>query len=368
MILEPIIPDYTGACLSNVIPAFLEHKIIGSGWIPEEILNANQVVILLIDGLGFNQFQEAKHSELTPNLAKMKLQKITTVAPSTTATALTSLTTGKPPGEHGIVGYKINVGNQLLNSLRWTTGRGVAVNDINPISFQPVTPFIGEKIPVISPIEFSESGFTSAHLRGADYLGYSMPSNMPQIISNSISQGYRLVYSYYDGLDKVGHIHGLGTYFNAEIAMIDFIVGQILETLPSKTGLLVTADHGMVNVGNSVIQINSEILQQTNIISGEARFLWFHPTRGCESNLLTELDNLYSEYAWVRSKEQILDEGWFGRQVSAQARERLGEIALLAREPVAFIEKDRPGPKLIGRHGSLTEAEMYVPLITAFKD
>ena len=54
------------------------------------------MVILLIDGLGFNQFQEAKHSELTPNLAKMKLQKITTVAPSTTATALTSLTTGKP--------------------------------------------------------------------------------------------------------------------------------------------------------------------------------------------------------------------------------------------------------------------------------
>ncbi|MEC7292387.1 MAG: PglZ domain-containing protein, partial [Actinomycetota bacterium] len=72
--------------------------------------------------------------------------------------------------------------------------------------------------------------------------------------------------------------------------------------------------------------------------------------------------------AWVRTKDQILDEGWFGRQISDQAKERLGEIALLARDPVAFLDKENPGPKLVGRHGSLTETEVYVPLITSFKE
>lgn len=363
-----VIPDYAGACLSNITPALLEHDIIGSGWIPDSILKAKKVVLVLVDGLGYQQFQASEEKGLTPNLTTMDLQRIITVVPSTTATALTSLTTGRPPGEHGIVGYKVNAGNKVLNTLRWTAGKGGVAGEIDPSSFQPVIPFLGKEVSAISPAEFANSAFTSAHLRGADYQGYYLPSNMPELISNSLRHNNRLIYAYYDGLDKVGHIHGVGPYFDAEIAFIDYLVGAIFQALPSKTGLIVTADHGMVNVDDSVILIDDGIMDRTSFLSGEARFLWFHTERGVGDSLLFDLEDLYGDCAWVRSKEQILDEGWFGRQISNEAKRRLGDIALLARDPVAFAERGRAGPKLVGRHGSLTAAEMHVPLITMFKD
>ncbi len=368
MMNDPVIPDYTSACISNIIPALMEHSAIGNGWLPDEVLKAEKTVLLLVDGLGHEQFLASKETGLAPNLEKMNLGRMMTVAPTTTATALTSLTTGRPPGEHGIVGYKVSVGNQVLNSLRWTTGSGTALNEINPSSFQPVPPFLGEEVPAISPVEFINSGFTEAHLRNTGYEGYFLPSNIPNLISKCLSEGSQLVYAYYDGLDKVGHIHGLGPFYDAEITFVDYLVGQIYKVLPSDTALIVTSDHGMVNVGDSVIEIDDSIMRRTDILSGEARFLWFHPTRNNHDSLFSDLEDLYSDCAWVRTKDQILDEGWFGRQISDQVKERLGEVALLAKEPIAFLDGKKLGPKLVGRHGSLTDAEVYVPLITTFKE
>ena len=368
MSIDPVIPDYTSACLSNIVPALLEYPVIGSGWLPDEVLTAQKIVLLLVDGLGYEKFKISEQRDLVPNLTKMNQERIMTVAPTTTATALTSLTTGRPPGEHGVIGYKVSVGNQILNSLRWTTGNGSALNEINPSSFQPVPPFLGEKVPAVSPAEFRKSGFTEAHLRNTHYEGYFLPSNIPHHIAQCLDRDNRLVYSYYDGLDKVGHIHGSGHFYDAEITFVDYLIGQIYEMLPRGAALIVTSDHGMVDVGDSLIEIDNSLVQRTDTISGEARFLWFHPLRGNHDSLLQDLEDLYSDCAWVRTKEQILDEGWFGRQISNQTKERLGEIALLARDPVAFVDKDNLGPKLVGRHGSLTETEVYVPLITSLKD
>ena len=97
MTIDPIIPDYTSACLSNIVPALLEHPVIGSGWLPDEVLTARKVVLLLLDGLGYEKFKISEQKEIVPNLAKMNHKRIMTVAPTTTATALTSLTTGRPP-------------------------------------------------------------------------------------------------------------------------------------------------------------------------------------------------------------------------------------------------------------------------------
>ncbi len=79
----------------------------------------HQIVLLAIDGLGWEQLQERR--SLAPTLASMDGGPITTVAPSTTSTAMTSFTTGLTPGEHGIIGYRIHVHQQILNVLRWST-------------------------------------------------------------------------------------------------------------------------------------------------------------------------------------------------------------------------------------------------------
>ncbi|MBJ7294443.1 MAG: alkaline phosphatase family protein, partial [Ilumatobacteraceae bacterium] len=84
---------------------------------PATVRGAQRVVVLLIDGLGWNQFQT--HQHCMPTLSGFEGSFITTVAPSTTATALTSLTTGLSPGEHGLLGYRIDMGDTVMNVLRW---------------------------------------------------------------------------------------------------------------------------------------------------------------------------------------------------------------------------------------------------------
>lgn len=367
MTVNPVIPDYAGACISNIFPAILEHKVIGEGWIPDEILKAKQIVILLIDGLGYEQFINCKGKGLVPNLDNLSQTKIQTVAPTTTATALTSLTTGKSPGEHGLVGYKIRIGTQVLNALRWTTGHGSAIKEIDPISFQSVEPFLGSAPSVISPSQFENSGFSEAHLRGGDYSGYWLPSSIPMLIRKSLESGSDFVYAYYDGLDKVGHIHGINEFYDSEICFIDDLIGRIVNSLPKDVALIVTADHGMVDVGDSLIFLDSEIMGLTEELSGEARFLWFHAERGATKELVELLEDLYSNTAWIRTREQILDEGWFGKKISEIAKSRIGEVALVAREPVAYLPQGKTGPDLKARHGSLTTAESYVPLLTMLK-
>ena len=127
---EPLLPTYDGACITNVVPALLEPGDDAPPWLPAVAAEADRVVLLVLDGLGWTQLQSRRH--LTPTLASMEGGPITTVAPSTTATALTSITTGMTPGQHGVVGYRLAVEGEVLNVLRWSTTGGDARQTIPP--------------------------------------------------------------------------------------------------------------------------------------------------------------------------------------------------------------------------------------------
>lgn len=359
----PIIPDYGGACVSNIVPALLQHAEIGRGWVPDEVLDARQVVVLVIDGLGHEQLIARR--ELAPTLTSMLQRSITTVAPTTTATALTSIATGTSPGEHGLIGYKVWVAGEVLNSLRWSSALGDARDRIDPAELQPVTPFVGTKPVVVSQAQFADSGFTNAHLRDTEYTPYWLPSSIAVEVGTALRRGDRFVYAYYDGIDKIAHITGLGDAYDAELRYVDRLVADVIEALPTGAALVVTADHGQVQVGESMISIGPDVLDATAHLSGEARFVWLHAAGGRAQDLLDRAVEAHADVAWVVPVDQVVDEGWFGAQVSAPARARLGDVALVAHEPVALVDPDRPGPQLESRHGALTAAETLVPLATA---
>lgn len=359
----PVIPDYAGACVSNIVPALLEHADIGRGWIPDSVLEAKQVVLLVIDGLGYDQLCDRAH--LCPNLMPMLRQPITTVAPTTTATALTSITTGSSPGEHGLVGYKMWVAGELLNALRWSSPLGDASTRIDPTEFQPLTPFGGKAPAVISQAEFVESGFTRAHLRDTEYIPYWMSSSIQIEVGRCLSRGDRFVYAYYDGIDKIAHITGLGDHYDAELRLVDALVADIVDVLPPGAALLVTADHGQVQVGDAIESIDPAVMALSAHISGEARFVWLHAKGGAAEELLAAASAAHSDVAWIVPVQQVLEEGWFGAEVSSVARSRLGDVAMVAHQPVALVDPNNPGPVLQSRHGSLTRAETLVPLLTA---
>jgi hypothetical protein len=362
-----VIPDYSGANLTGIIPGCL----LGTSgrrpnWFPQPLQDAERIVLLVIDGLGYEQLQ--RHAHIAPNLMSLVGGPITTIAPSTTASALTSLVTGASPAEHGIVGYRMDMGDSIMNSLRWWSDTRDLRKVHPPATVQPIPPFVGMTIPVVSRAELEGSAFTEAHLRGSRPCGWRAASSIVAQCANLISSGEKFVYAYYDGVDKIAHERGFGAYYDSEIAATDWLVGSLLNTLPSGTTLAITADHGQVQVDDNVVHLSDDIKASLHHQSGEGRFRWLHAKRGQESDLLQIATDSYSDIAWVASRDQVIEEAWLGParggRIADQVKRRLGDVALVPFTATTFDDPLDSGPfSLVCRHGSLTADEMFVPFL-----
>lgn len=359
----PIVPDYAGPNVCGVMPG-----LVGPGprpaWFPDDLRDAAQVVVLVVDGLGWLQLQA--HRALLPTLAGMHGGPITTVAPTTTATALTSIATGMTPGEHGIIGYRVDFRGSVVNMLRWSSDKGDCRRTLPPREIQPVPAFLGTSVPVVSKAELEHSAFSEAHLAGARNVGWRTPSSIAVEIGLQLAAGEPLVYAYYDGLDKIAHERGFGPFYDAELRAVDRLVGDVREVLPPGAALAVIADHGQVQVGDRIVEPAPDLLRLVHHQSGEGRFRWLHAKPGAAGELLAAAGERYGDIAWVVSRDETLAGGWFGRNVPTPVSSRLGDVALVARDDISFHEPADSGPfQLVCRHGSLTAAEVYVPLVAA---
>lgn len=363
---QPVLPRYTAGCVSDLVPALLGPRGCEGlpAWFPSAAHGARQVVLLVLDGLGANQLAERR--PLAPCLGELEGGTITTVAPSTTATALTSIATGLTPGEHGIVGYRFPVHGEMLNTLRWSTPGGDARTRIAPRDLQRVPAFLGASVPTVVRAEFATSGFSGAHLHGARHVGYRTVSTLLVEVRRLLAAGERFVYAYYDGIDKVAHEYGLADHYDAELGFVDRLVGDVRSVLPPDAVLLVTADHGQVHVGDNVRRLDPSILPLLAQQSGEGRFRWLHARAGAAAELLAATREAHGAEAWVAPVAEVVAQGWFGPGVTPAARGRLGDVALAARDRVSFDDPADTGIyDLVSRHGSLTADEMLVPLLAA---
>ncbi len=359
---RPLLPDYGGACITNIVPALLEPGHGWPSWFPAAAEDADQVVLLVLDGLGWTQF-EARH-RWAPTMASLTGGPITTVAPSTTAAALTSITTGLPPGAHGVVGYRIRVEGEVLNVLRWQASGRDARATIPPDKLQVHEPFAGHRPPVVTRAEFRETGFTQAHLDRTRLVGWRVTSTLVTEVSQLLRRGEPFVYAYYEGIDKVAHEYGLGEFYDAELQSADRIVADLMEALPAGAVLVVTSDHGQVDVGSNIVTPAPEVMAHVDAQSGEGRFRWLHARPGHARHLLEAATAHHADSGWVVSADQVVDEQWLGPVVTDAARRCLGDVALVARERVSYHDAADSGPfELIARHGSLTVDEMLVPLL-----
>ena len=282
---DPLLPDWDGACLHRVVPSLLGELADPGftplpGWIPEQVTGARQVVLLVLDGLGEEQLRE--RLALAPVLSSGTGGPITSVAPSTTACALTTLVTGKVPAEHGIVGYRLALDGDVMNVLQWSLHGVDARMSVPASTFQPFESFPGAPgpVPVVTRHDFGPTGFTAAHLGRLELHRWHTPAGLVTAVRDLTADGTPFVYAYYEGIDKVAHAEGLGRYYDDELRAVDRLVGDVLEALPSGSVLVVTADHGQVEVGNSVELIGPEIMEAVTLISGEGRFRWLHVREG----------------------------------------------------------------------------------------
>ena len=366
----PIIPDYGGANVRGIMPALLGPGSWADSlpsWFPEPVRHADRVVVLVLDGLGWDQLQARPH--VAPTIAGLVGGKITTVAPTTTATALSSIATGLTPAEHGLVGYRIVLGGEVLNVLRWAVDGEDRRRSQPPGRVQPYPAFLGEPVPVVTPAELVGSAFSLAHLSGSRAVGWRALSSMPVEIRRLFDDDERVVYAYYGGVDRIAHERGFGDFYDAELRTADRLVGDILELLPPGAAVMITADHGQVEVGPNIVYPSSALLDHVALQSGEGRFRWLHARRGRSADLLEAATDEFSDTGWVVSKEQMIDERWFGPSVPAPVASRLGDVAVVAHQLVSYDDPLDSGPfELMCRHGSMTAAEVYVPLVAGMAE
>jgi hypothetical protein len=141
-------------------------------------------------------------------------------------------------------------------------------------------------------------------------------------------------------------------------------VGELIAVLPPGATLLVTADHGHVDVRDSTETLDGELVDACALVTGEARFRWLHAPPGGEERLADLAKARYGDAAIVRTRDEVEREGWFGPTVSPVARSRMGDVAIVATGDTAYLDPTDPSePRLGSRHGALTSAEILIPLL-----
>ncbi|MBY6414033.1 alkaline phosphatase family protein [Rhodococcus sp. BP-252] len=373
-------PRYGSASLADVVPSILAHLGVPdtTDRIGFELEGARRICLLVVDGLGAEQL--AAHPDDAPFLTSHTSNSITAGFPSTTATSLSSLGTGLPPGEHGIVGYLVSPPGHkgLMNSLKWALQGSSSSDELSPDlvpeTFQPTrTSFehgvaSGVGIFHVGPALQNGSGLTRASLRGASFrtsiTSGDLVGNVADVLS---SPGPTLAYTYFGDLDLVGHVRGPSSdAWRAELRQVDRLAQSLAETVPTDGALVVVSDHGMVEVGDRVDYDASPALRAgVGQLGGEARMRYVYTRKGATSEVYDAWKAELGRSFTVVTKDEAVDNGWFGPAVSRAAYGRIGDLLALAHDRSALVRTDAESiaARLRGHHGSLTSAELLVPAL-----
>lgn len=354
--------------LVRVVPQILASLSAEPSWFPA----ATGAVMVVVDGLGvINLRDRVAHARFLSGSLTAKSQA-RTVFPSTTATALTSVFTAAPPAEHGITSYSVRVPRtgKVANQLRdWD------VLSAEPLEWQRkrlVWEGLGSRPGfVVSKSSYRASGFTEATLKGAEFRsGESVGERVSLTLDLMRENPDALIYLYIPELDQIGHKHGWESNEWLEgLEKVDGAIRDLSVGLASGTGLLVTADHGMVDVpsrNHVLLNEDSDLLKGVEIIAGEPRMLNLHVLPGEHSKVLERWRSLEGQRSWVMSREEAISLGLFGGVPDEEIAARIGDVLVAARSDIAYYDNrlsDKGAQKMIGQHGSLTSRETMVPLL-----
>ncbi len=364
---RPSLADVMPSCLNAVLG---QTNSLG-------LVDVDKAIVLLVDGLGAGSLAaRAGHARtLAPRLTKNT--KIVSGFPTTTAANLATLTTGTHPGVHGLVGYTaFDVANdRVVNQLSgWDDRLNPETWQRSPTVFQTAAEV---SIPsfVVGPERYRGSGFTRAVLRGAEYRGGATMADRFGAARDVLDGEDRaLVYIYVPELDQAAHSHGgESDRWTARLEELDNEVARFSASLSSREGLLVTADHGVLDVPrHSQVLFGDDrmLVDGIRFVAGEPRCLQLHfePDASAQLReaLLERWRTAESERAYVVTRKEAIVDGWFGPVVDDVVAPRIGDILVAARKAVAYYDVRDPvtsGRLMVGQHGSTSPEEMIVPLL-----
>ncbi|MGH8860115.1 MAG: alkaline phosphatase family protein [Jatrophihabitantaceae bacterium] len=336
-----------------------------------------RVAVVLVDGLGWHLLaRAAEHSPFLADVLAGRIGQVCELAstlPSTTPTSLVSLGTGAQPGQHGIVGFTVNVPgtDRVLKHITWR-------DDPDPARWQPV-PTVYERatgVPsaVVLPAAFQHSGLTVSAYRGARYVPLTRGDDLADTVLATLTARPGLVYSYTARVDTAAHVHGIASPQWADaVATTGVLLARLVAQLPDDAALLVTADHGGLDVpaaGRVDLDTDPRLSAGIRVVAGEPRLRYLHTIDGATPDVLAAWTDVLGRRASVLDRDEAIASGMFG-EVCDSHRARIGDIVVVCVDDTVVLATGHESPdvaKLIGFHGSATAAETAIPLITIAGD
>ena len=334
---------------------------------------AGKALVLLADGLGVSNLRaRAGHARfLTSYLAKTDV--VDGVFPATTAAGIASLTTGVAPGTHGLVGYKVldAANDRVVNQLTgWDERMEPRSWQNQPTVFETAAE-TGIPSFAVGPKRFTDSGFSQAVLRGAGYVpAETIGARFAAARALFDAEPTALIYLYVPELDINAHAHGWeSARWLAQLENLDAETARFAGTLRPDEGMILTADHGVVDVPAAkqvLFDTVPALVAGVRHIGGDPRCLQLYTEPDVDADALAETwREVEGERAWIFTRSEAVAAGLFGA-VRDDAAARIGDVIVAARKLIAYYDSREPNQSarsMVGQHGSVTDEELRVPVI-----
>jgi Type I phosphodiesterase / nucleotide pyrophosphatase len=405
---DALIPDYNGYCLSNVPSTILSMFGVDTGRpvLPDGALEGvetsgiDSVILLLCDGFGYKEWRRQEQKGLVGALTrKGNVRAITTVFPSTTAAALTTVSTGLTPQEHGLPEWYVYMRElgEIIVTLPFSRvgdkGRDTLVGTYKPKNlFQGRTIFqklreAGVQCTSFSSRPLAFTAYSTVSRNGSDIVPYTAASDLTVSLKRKVaeSKGKHFFYAYWSYVDTIEHIYGPNTD-EAEVegsvishAFMEGFLSKLDREAARRTLMVVTADHGQIQIDPAKTFYLNRFSKITGALDRSRLGVKVPPWGSARDTFLavekTQLDDVrkYLErrlegVASVIETSEAIEMGLFGiNKPSRKFRQRVGNLMILPHgvKTVWFRYAGEDRLDIRGHHGGLSKDEMTIPLAVA---
>jgi hypothetical protein len=365
--------DWSAGTLASVLPSVADRLGVGryAGRDVFDLPAVPRTVVVLVDGLGHDLLRQRSGHAPFLRSHLPTAHRVPCGVPSTTATSMGTFGTGLPPGSHGLVGMQVldPATDRLLNELSWEGGPDPRAWQPNETVFEAAENN-GVSVTMVGPHYFDGSGLTMAALRGGRFrAARSLEDRVDAAVAAVRATPRSLVYLYWGEVDKVGHVHGCQSWqWGDEVESVDAALRQLAARVPDDTSIVVTADHGMVDVPfHDRIDLVHEpaLMAGVRHLGGEPRNLQLYTEPGAAADVEAAWASRLGLGARILSRERLVDEGWLG-PVRHEVEGRIGDLVVVMSGSFAVVHSGLMRPEvlaLLGLHGSTSDAELAVPVV-----
>ena len=326
----------------------------------------SSAIVVMVDGLGAKNLETS--SRYAPFLSSASQSTIYSGFPSTTASSITTFATGVPNSEHGLFGYKIfdRSRQEPVNLLSGIDKYSV----LDYLKVEPISTDTLCQVHAVTLPEYADSGFTRATMHNAQHHFADKISGRLEKAVDLARADNSLVYVYVPELDQAAHRFGVAsTEWLSLLSELDVQIQRSSSLLADGVGILVTSDHGIVDVDkqnhiylDDFAELNDEFID----VAGDPRVVFLYlQDRSRGEHIRQIMAERVAGSAVACTPGELISAGYWHESLM-QDEDLLPDLIVLATADVAIYHRrfaKANSLKMIGQHGALSQEEISIPLI-----